>query len=109
MFNHEVGIDVLEVKDAAGRYFDILNAAGGHRETNGVPSSSICLDAFVKGWVRSFGWLKLVAADRSTHSRRGFAQTVEERGTNQPCCTGNPKQIGRVERRNQTLKQMLNK
>ena len=24
-FNHEVGIDVLEVKDAAGAFFDILN------------------------------------------------------------------------------------
>ena len=25
VFNHDVGVDVLEVKDAAGTFFDILN------------------------------------------------------------------------------------
>jgi hypothetical protein len=67
VFNHEIGIDVLEIKDAAGTFYDILNVVDygttfeqafivREAETNGVPSSSSCLDAFVKGWVRPFGW-----------------------------------------------------
>ena len=79
-------------------------------DTNGVPSSSNCLDAFVKGWVRPFGWPKFVAADRGTHNRGVFAQTLSKKGVLiNPAALESPEQIGRVERRNQTLKQMLNK
>ena len=67
VFNHEVGIDVLEMKYAAGTVFDILNVVDygttfqqafivREATTNGTPSSSACLDAFVKGWVRPVGW-----------------------------------------------------
>ena len=59
MFNHEVGIAVLEKKHIVGTFYDIPNAvdygttfeqAYTVREgvTNGVPSSSNCLDTFVK-------------------------------------------------------------
>ena len=57
VFNHEVGVDVVEVKDAAGTFYDILNIvdygttmqqAGIVRvgDNNGVPSSANCLDFF---------------------------------------------------------------
>ena len=66
-FNHEVGVDVFEIKDTAGTFYDILNIvdygttmqqAGIVRvgENNGVPSSSSCLEYFHKGWVRCYGW-----------------------------------------------------
>jgi hypothetical protein len=59
IFNHEVGVDVLEIKDAAGTFYDILNVVDygttfeqafivREADTNGVPSSASCLDAFVK-------------------------------------------------------------
>ena len=85
-FNHEVGVDVFEIKDAAGTFYDILNIvdygttlqqAGIVRvgDNNGVPSSSSCLEYFHKGWVRCYGWPKFVAVDRGTHNRGVFAQT----------------------------------
>ena len=90
IFNHEVGVDVLEIKDAAGTFYDILNVvdygttfeqafivrAG---ENHGVPSSKSCLDAFVKGWTRPFGWPKFVAADRGTHNRGVFSQSCKRK------------------------------
>ena len=121
VFNHEVGVDVLEIKDAAGTFYDILNVvdygttfeqAGIVRvgDTNGVPSSSNCLKWFVNGWVRPFGWPKFVAGDRGTHNRGVFMQTLSKKGVRfNPAALESPEHIGRVERRNQTLKRMLNK
>jgi hypothetical protein len=119
VFNHEVGVDALEVKDCAGTFFDILNCldygtsfqqAGIVREgeNNGTPSSSNCLDWFVKGWVRPFGWPKVVAGDRGTHNRGVFNQTLSKKGVRfNPAALESPEHIGRVERSNQTLKRML--
>ena len=121
VFNHEIGVDVFEVKDAAGTFYDLLNVVDygttfqqafivREGQTNGVPSSSNCLDAFVKGWSRPFGWPKLLAADRGMHNRGVFGQTMSKKGVRiNPAALESPEQIGRVERRNQTLKQMLNK
>ena len=120
VFNHEIGVDVFEVKDIAGTYFDVLNVicygttlqqAGIVREgeTNGVPSSSNCLDWFVKGWVRPYGWPKFVAGDRGTHNRGVFMKTLSKKGVIfNPAALESPEHIGRVERSNQTLKRMLN-
>ena len=121
VFNHEVGVDVFEVKDIAGTFYDILNVicygttlqqAGIVREgeTNGVPSSSNCLDWFVKGWVRPYGWPKFVAGDRGMHNRGVFVRTLSKKGVVfNPAALESPEHIGRVERSNQTLKRMLNK
>ena len=121
IFNHEIGVDVLEVKDAAGTFYDLLNVVDygttfqqafivREGSTNGVPSSSSCLDAFVRGWSRPFGWPKFLAADRGMHNRGVFGQTMSKKGVRiNPAALESPEQIGRVERRNQTLKQMLNK
>ena len=77
---------------------------------HGQPSSSSCLEAFVKGWVWPFGWPKLLAADRGLHSRGVFWQTLSKKGVRfNPAPLESPEQIGRVERRNQTLKRMLTK
>jgi len=120
-FNHEIGLDVLAVKDCAGTYYDVLNVVDygttfeqawivREGETNGVPSSSSCRDAFTKGWARPFGWPKFVAGDRGTHNRGVFNQTLSKKGVRfNPAALESPEQIGRVERRNQALKQMLNK
>ena len=119
VFNHEVGVDVVEVKDAAGTFYDILNIvdygttmqqAGTVRvgENNGVPSSANCLDFFHRGWVRPYGWPRYVAVDRGTHNRGVFAQTLGKNGVRiNPAALESPEQIGRVERRNATLKHML--
>ena len=62
----------------------------------------------MKGWVRPFGWPKLVAADRGTHNRGVFAQTLSKKGVRvHPAALESPEQIGRVERRNATLKHMM--
>ena len=112
---------MIEIKDDAGTHFDILNCvcygttfqqAFIVREgaTNGVPSSSSCLHEFVKGWTRPVGWPKLIALDRGTHNRGIFMQTMTRKGVRiRPAGLESPEQIGRVERRNQTLETMLNR
>ena len=99
---------MLEVKDSAGKIFDILNIVDygttfeqafivRESEVNGVPSSSKCLEAFVNGWVRPFGWPKSVAVDRGTHNRGVFNQTLSKKGVRvRPAGLESPEQIGRV-------------
>ena len=121
VFNHEVGVDVLEIKDAAGTFFDILNVVDygttfqqafivREATTNGLPSSASCLAAFVKGWVRPFGWPKMLAADRGTHNRGVFSSTLSKKGVLiRLAGLESPEQIGRVERCNATLKHTMMK
>ena len=121
IFNHEIGVDVCEIKDSAGTFYDILNVVDygttfeqafivREGTTNGVPSSSACLEALTKGWVRPFGWPKFVAGDRGMHNRGVFMNTLSKKGVRfNPAALESPEQIGRVERCNQTLKYMLNK
>eukprot|EP00973_Karenia_brevis_P095289 12426664-Karenia_brevis.AAC.1 len=79
-FNHEVGVDALDIKDTRGRLYNILNAADygttfqqawivREADVHGNPSSSSCLKAFVHGWTRWAGWPEKVACDRGTHNR----------------------------------------
>jgi hypothetical protein len=120
-FNHEIGIDVVEVKDITGTVYDILNIGDygttfeqafivREARTNGTPSSQSCLEAFVNGWVRPFGWPKLVAVDRGLHNRGVFGTTLAKKGIRfRPAGLESPEQIGRVERRNAVLKHLLDK
>jgi hypothetical protein len=79
-------------------------------QTNGVPSSASCLEAITKGWVRPFGWPKMVALDRGTHNRGVFNQTLSKKGGRfNPAALESPEPIGRVERRNQSLKHLMGK
>ena len=121
VFNHEVGVDAVEVKDAAEMFYDILNIidygttmqqAGIVRagEHNGVPSSANCLDFCYRGWVRPYGWPRYVAVDRGAHNRGVFAQTLAKNGVRvNLAALESPEQVGRVERRNATFKHILDK
>ena len=112
---------MLEIKDAAGRYYDILNCVDygttfeqafivRDADINGTPSSAKCLKEFVRGWTRPFGWPESVAVDRGTHNRGVFNRTLAAKGVRfNPAGLESPEQIGRVERRKQTLKQMMKK
>ena len=90
-FNSEIGVDVFDIKDAAGTFFDILNVVDygttfeqafivREAEVHGTPSSSDCLDAFSRGWARPFGWPKSIAVDRGTHNRGVFGSTLAKKG-----------------------------
>ena len=79
-------------------------------EVHGSPSSHACLQAFVHGWTRWAGWPKLVRCDRGTHNRGVFGSTLAKNGvTIRPAGLEAPEQIGRVERRGATLKNMMSK
>ena len=120
-FNAEVGIDVLEIKDSAGRIYDVLNIVDygttfeqafivREADINGSPSSQKCLEAFTNGWVRPFGWPRYVALDRGSHNRGIFSFTLLKKGVRiRSAALESPEQIGRVERRNQTLKRLIDK
>ena len=115
IFGHEVGIDVFEIRDAAGKYYDILNAVDMGTtfdqawivrvgDTHGSPSSGACLKAFDQGWVRWAGWPKYIACDRGVHNRGVFARTISGSSVIvRPAGLESPEQIGRVERRNEIL------
>ena len=91
VFGREVGVDVFEVKDAAGTFYEILHCVCSGttfaqawivREgtSNGPPSSAACLEAFDKGWVRPYMWPKYVTVDRGVHNRGIFARTLARKG-----------------------------
>ena len=119
VFNHKIIIDqgrrrkLLRHPQCCGLRNDVR--AGVHRkrrregEKYGVPSSSNCSNAFVKGCLRPLGWPSFAAADRGSHNIGVFALTLPKKGVRiNPAALESP-QIGRVERRNLTLKQLLNK
>ena len=118
-FNFEIGIDVLDLKDCNGRFYSILNVVDygttfqqafivRESDVHGLPSSSKCLDAFHRGWVRPYGWPKYVAVDRGVHNRGVFNATLSKKGVLfRPAGLESPEQIGRVERRNASLKAMM--
>ena len=120
-FNHEVGVDVFEVKDSQGHYYDVLNCVCmgttfqqafivRDGNTNGVPKSSDCLKAFYNGWVRPYGLPMGMVMDRGLHNRGVFSTTLQQKGvTFRQAALEAPEQIGRVERRNAMLKHMMQK
>ena len=120
-FNHEVGVDVFEVKDSQGHYFDVLNCVCmgttfqqafivRDGNTNGVPKSSDCPKAFYHGWVRPYGLPMGMVMDRGMHNRGVFSTTLQQKGvTFRQAALEAPEQIGRVERRNAMLKHMMQK
>ena len=100
--------DIFNIAD----YGTTMQQAGIVRvgEHNSVPSSANCLDFFHRGWVRPYGWPRYVAVDRGTHNRGVFAQTLAKNGVRiNTAALESPEQIGQVERKNATLKHMLNK
>ena len=62
VFNYDVGVDVIDVSDAAGAVYNLLSAVDigttyqqafivRTADRHGVPSSNACLKAFHKGWI----------------------------------------------------------
>ena len=108
MFNHEVGVDVLDLHDYEGKSHLFLNIVD--QGTNfqivwylcpgaGVPSSRLCAQAFMQAWVSWAGWPKNVVTDRGLHNRGLFSKLLGSRGI----CIKNvalesPEQLGRTER-----------
>ena len=84
-FNHEVLIDVLEAKDAAGERFSffsiVCNGTLFHVVAvvlpgGGTPSSRKCAAKFAASWVAWAGWPVCVTCDRGKHNRGVFAQVL---------------------------------
>ena len=62
------------------------------------------------GWTRWAGWPKRVAVDRGTHNRGVFGTTLAQKSVLvRQAGLESPEQIGRVERRNAVLKDLMNK
>ena len=69
--NDDVGLDVVEIRDAGGQCYSILNVVDmascyqqayivRDAEGHGVPSSQSCLEQFLNGWVRFMGYPKCI-------------------------------------------------
>ena len=115
------GIDVFDVKDVDGNVYEILHGVcygttfgqGWIVRTGtsrGIPSSQNCLKAFTRGWTRWAGWPRFIACDRGLHNRGAFSIMCGKKGIRiRPAGLESPEQIGRVERRGDVLKKMMQK
>ena len=116
-FNHEVLIDVIEAKDAAGERFSFLsivcNSTLFHvvamvRPGGGTPSSRKCAAKFAASWVAWAGWLVCVTCDRGVHNWWVFAQVLSAHGVYLTTAgVEAAEQIGRCERHGGMIKQNL--
>ena len=118
-FGEEVGLDIFEIKDAAGDRYQVLHCvcsgttfqvASALGRSAGVPSSRLCLDTFLKMWTTWAGIPKFLVVDRGTHNRGAFQLELEKLGvTFREVATEAPYQLGRTERHGGILKNMLNR
>ncbi len=118
-FGEEVGLDIFEIKDAAGDRCQVLHCvcsgttfqvASALGRSTGVPSSRLCLDTFLKMWTTWAGIPKFLVVDRGTHNRGAFQLELEKLGvTFREVATEAPYQLGRTERHGGILKNMLNR
>ena len=118
-FNETIGLDVFEVKDAAGTRFQILHAICHGTtfqcgevlgEAQGVPSSARCMQAFLRFWSCWAGTPQYILADRGLHNRGVFQSELEKAGVKfRTVATEAPWELGRAERHGRILKHMMNK
>ena len=118
-FNYALGIDVLEILDADGAEYQVLNMiclgtcfqfAEVVRSGPGQPTSARCLEAIKKRWISWAGNPNTVQCDRGLHNRGLLAQYMSSQGIqvyHAPLET--PEAIGRVERHGGVLKGMARK
>ena len=118
-FNYALGIDVLEILDADGAKYQVLNMiclgtcfqlAEVVRAGPGQPTSARCLEAIKKRWISWAGNPSTVQCDRGLHNRGVLAQYMSAQGIqvyHAPLET--PEAIGRVERHGGVLKGMARK
>ena len=115
-FNHEVGIDVLDLHDNDGECHLFLNVVcqGTNYQLvlylcpgTGVPSSKACADAFMYGWTQWAGWPKEVVTDRGLHNRGMFARMLGAHSISiRNIGLESPEQLGRTERHGDMWKQV---
>ena len=118
-FNYALGIDVLEILDADGAKYQVLNMiclgtcfqlAEVVRAGPGQPTSARCLEAIKKRWISWAGNPSTVQCDRGLHNRGVLAQYMSAQGIqvyHAPLET--PEAIGRVERHGGVLMGMARK
>ena len=69
-FNYALGIDVLEILDADGAKYQVLNMIClGTCFQPGQPTSARCLEAIKKRWISWAGHPNTVQCDRGLHNR----------------------------------------
>jgi len=108
IFNHEVGIDVVDIHDVQGNPFQFLNIVcqGTNfqifvylREGIGVPKSQLCVEAFQLAWTSWAGWPRHVVTDRGLHNRGKFSRKLGSKGISiRNIALESPEQLGRTER-----------
>ena len=116
IFNNEVSLDCLEIKDAFGNRHTVLSAidlgtlfhqcwwvTGG-----GVPKSQVCADTFLNGWITPFGPPTSVVCDRGMHNQGRMKDLLRIHGILLRY-TGveAPYQLGRGERQGHIFKEIL--
>ena len=118
-FNYALRIDVLEILDADGAKYQVLNMiclgrcfqlAEVVRSGPGQSTSTRCLEATKKRWISWAGNPNAVQCDRGLHSRGILAQYMSSQGFqvyHAPLET--PEAIGRVEHHGGVLKGMARK
>ena len=116
VFNHEIALDALEVRDFGGNRHTILSAVClgtlFHQcwwvAPGGVPRSSTCAEALLNGWISPFGPPTVVTCDRGMRSQGKLKDLLRVNGI-QLRYTGveAPFQLGRGERQGSIFKDLI--
>ena len=119
VFNHTLGIDVLELTDTMGQKYQVLNMvcmgttfqlAEVVKVGAGQPSSHACLSALQKRWFAWAGHPVNLFCDRGLHNRGILAKYLDEHGIQSyHVPLESPEELGRVERHGGLLKAMFRK
>ena len=115
-FNHEISVDVFEVKDAGGSRHSILSIVDLASKfqvacrvaSGGVPTSQACAEAYNQSWLSWAGAPKIMVADQGVHNKGKFSALVTSHGTViRQVGVAAPHQLGIGERQGGLLKRMM--
>ena len=119
VFNHTVGIDLLELTDTIGQKYQVLNMiclgtcfqmAEVVKVGPGQASSKTCLDALMRRWISWAGNPVALVCDRGLHNRGVIAKYMDENGIQvYHVPLESPESLGRVERHGGLLKALFRK
>ena len=116
VFNHEVSLDCLEVKDSSGNRHTILSAVDVgtvyHQcwwvASGGMAKSSVCAEALLNGWIVPFGPPEVIVCDRGMRNQGRLKDLLRVHGIRLRY-TGveAPFQLGRGERQGALFKEIM--